>query len=281
MGDSILKISRLQGSDNWELWAIRMEAVLTEKGYYDVMTEPAEAIPYLSDEEVTLRQTKLKKALAYIRLALADGPLMQTRNITNPCELWTYLKTLYEPKGFSSEFLLCKHLFETTLAKSGNSIEKYINQIKRLTDDLETRKIKIPDKVIAAWTLNNLTPDYESTVAMISQQFRNSTDDIRIDELFAHLIDESRRLKARDPDEMAVLSQKGRNNKKSDPKTSEKCTFCKKSGHKDTACWKKHPNLFKRNPKPSAKPKEDTSGDASEISGDITLISHVRIRVSK
>ena len=51
------------------------------------MTKSAEAISYLSDKEVTLRQTKLKKALAYIKLALADGPLMQTRNITNPYKL--------------------------------------------------------------------------------------------------------------------------------------------------------------------------------------------------
>ena len=58
-----------------------------------------------------------KKAIAYIRLALADGPLLQTRNITDPCLLWGKLKTLYEPKGFSSDFLICKELFETTLSK--------------------------------------------------------------------------------------------------------------------------------------------------------------------
>jgi len=38
MSESVLKITKLQGSSNWDLWAIRMEAVLTEKGYYDVMT---------------------------------------------------------------------------------------------------------------------------------------------------------------------------------------------------------------------------------------------------
>jgi hypothetical protein len=38
MSELVLKIIKLQGSSNWELWAIRMEAVLIEKGYYDVMT---------------------------------------------------------------------------------------------------------------------------------------------------------------------------------------------------------------------------------------------------
>ena len=78
------------------------------------------------------------------------------------------MKILYEPKGFSSEFLLCKQLFETTLVKTGNSVENYINRIKRLTDDLSAQDLKIPIKVIAVWTLNNLTPEFESTVAMIS-----------------------------------------------------------------------------------------------------------------
>ncbi|MGA2668647.1 MAG: hypothetical protein ABSF32_06975, partial [Ignavibacteria bacterium] len=40
----------------------------------------------------------------------------------------------YELKGFSSEFLIYKELFETTLSRLGNSIENYLNQIKRLTD---------------------------------------------------------------------------------------------------------------------------------------------------
>ena len=69
-----MKILRLQGSSNWELWAIRMEAVLTEKGYYDVMI-PA-AGPSMSESDIILRNDRAKRALAYIRLALCDGPLM-------------------------------------------------------------------------------------------------------------------------------------------------------------------------------------------------------------
>ena len=130
MSDQVLKIGRLQGSANWDLWSIRMEAVLTEKGYYDVMIQPEIPISELELSEQVAWVTKSKKALAYIRLALADGPLIQTRNIVDPCLLWNTLKKLYEPKGFSSEFILCKELFETTLARSGNSIENYLNKIK-------------------------------------------------------------------------------------------------------------------------------------------------------
>jgi len=37
MSESVLKIQKLAGSSNWDLWSIRMQAVLTEKGYLDIM----------------------------------------------------------------------------------------------------------------------------------------------------------------------------------------------------------------------------------------------------
>ena len=41
MSESVLKISKLAGSANWDLWSIRMEAVLTEKGYLAIMVDPS------------------------------------------------------------------------------------------------------------------------------------------------------------------------------------------------------------------------------------------------
>ena len=83
MAESPLKIPRLRGSENYDIWEMRMEAVLTEKGYYDVMTSeqpPNPSIPeYLAEWE-----NKRKRGLVYIRLGLEDGPLLQIRNINNP-----------------------------------------------------------------------------------------------------------------------------------------------------------------------------------------------------
>jgi gag-polypeptide of LTR copia-type len=153
-----------------------------------------------SDELILENQAK---ALAYIRLYLGDGPLLQTRQVINPRELWKKLKTLYEPKGFSSNFLLCKDLFDTTLAKCGGSIEKYLNKIIKLNDDLAAHSIIIPNKVITAWALNHLTLEYEQTVAIISQTFRACEGEINTEELFSQLLDESRRLKSKERKETA------------------------------------------------------------------------------
>jgi gag-polypeptide of LTR copia-type len=156
MSESVLKITRLNGSENYDIWAIRMKAVLTEKDYFSVMTDPDN----IEDE-------RKAKALAYIRLSLADGPLLQIRNIRDPLEAWNALENLYKSKGFSSEFLLCRELFQTTL-KSYKLIKSYLNKIKQLHDDLTVRNLAIPNKVLAAWVLNGLTRDYKSIIAMIT-----------------------------------------------------------------------------------------------------------------
>ena len=152
--------------------------------------------------------------------------------------------------------------------KNENSIEDYLNQIKRLTDDLSARKLTIPNKVIAAWTLNNLTSEYENTVAMISQSIRakqaeiksaistpqsgqsTSVDetDINLEDLFSQLIDESRRLRSIHA-ETALNTKAGSGGAK--PKKGKKpkkvCGYCKKTGHTEDQCWEKHPELDPKN----------------------------------
>jgi len=138
MADSTLKIPKLQGSSNWDIWALQMEAVLIEKGYYDIM---------ITTEIITPEQVLLaKKAISIIRLSLGDGPLLQTKTITSPTILWNELKILYKPKGFSSEFLICRELFSTHLAHIPNKdMESYLNKITRLVNDLKARDIAIPN----------------------------------------------------------------------------------------------------------------------------------------
>lgn len=118
MSESILKITRLNGSESYDIQAIRIEAVLTEKCYFSVITD----LENIEDE-------RKAKALAYIRLSLADGLLLQIRSIQDSLEAWNALKNFYKPKEFGSEFLLYRELFQTTL-KSYKSIESYLNKIK-------------------------------------------------------------------------------------------------------------------------------------------------------
>ena len=64
------KIDKLKGSENYDIWKLRISSVLIKKGLD------------LAIKEDTSVSNKLdQKALANIRLALAKGPLLQVSNI--------------------------------------------------------------------------------------------------------------------------------------------------------------------------------------------------------
>ena len=280
MDSSSLKFPKLKGSTNWDIWSLRASAALTQKGYIDVM-RPSNNIPPLQpalqavqgdiDQQAQIqqanseaqntyqvqyrayeaynaqRETQSYQAAALIRLLLEDGPLLQTRNINDALQLWNRLEALYEPKGFSSEFLTSRELFTTTLTRCNGSIEAYLTRIKRLTDELAARKLPIPSKVIAAYTLSNLGPEWENTVAIISQSYRtHEGPEIDLVALFGQLVDESRRRQARDPSDEMVMATQAKPSK-------AKCPHCKKGGHPPEKCWFK--NLHLRSRKGNAVPQ--------------------------
>ena len=112
-----ITIPKLLGQSNYEIWSLRMQSVLIEKGLGDYIIA---SFPTTGLTEDNVKEIKLKadRALALIRLSISDGPLLQIRNIITPLEAWNSLKNLYSPQGFSSEFILFKDLFNTTLENS-------------------------------------------------------------------------------------------------------------------------------------------------------------------
>jgi hypothetical protein len=238
-----ITIPKLVGQSNYELWSLRMRAILIEKnlGSFIQSQLPIGA----TIEENKALEISSNRALALVQLSLSDGPLLQIRNITTPLEAWNALKNLYSPKGFSSEFLLYKEFQSTTLSTSLN-IEDYLNTIKRLIDDLTSRGLILPPRIILAHILNNLTPDYENFTATITQSLRiNNTLDLEV--LYSNLIDESKRLENRDSDTPTTLNTKI-------SKTTRACTFCSRKGHSKEDCWQRNPE---KRPKRSYKEEEE------------------------
>jgi len=246
--NSSYKLAKLQGYKDWDIWRIRIRAVLAEKDYISAI-RPKKDFPKNTTRDIIdsyneEREKVSIKATALIRLNLGDSPLIQTKNIEeNDAEgLFNRLETLYAPKGFSSEFLIAKELFNTTLEKE-KTIENYLTKIRSLTDDLALRNKAIPIEIIAAYTLNNLTRDYNYIIAAINQQLRLE-EEIDLDDLFSAIIDESRRLgdiKTPIKDEIALYSQE--KFKKKNLKEI-KCFKCYEKGHYARKCPKNEETLL-------------------------------------
>ena len=239
----ITKFPKLIGSSNYDLWSIRMEALLIERDYADVKNN-AVTLEAAGNNESLYREllVKTNKASALIKLTLGDGPLLQSRYISDANILWNNLKKLYGQQGFSAEFISCKELINTTLKTSKNNMEVYIHNIKRLLNTLASSDLVLPPKFVVALVLNNLSLDYDYTVAMITQTIRLSEKEIDLDQIFSQLLDESKRL-GKKADTKDIVDVEMTLPTKSNKPKKPKCTSCNKKGHTEEKCWIKHPEL--------------------------------------
>jgi hypothetical protein len=132
-------IQKLKGTSNYEVWSLRSDAFLIKEGQKRAIIA---SVP-------EIEQDINDKALANIKLLVEDGPLLQIQHITSAKEAWEALKNLYSPKGFTSEFLICREFFNTTLDKY-TSMEEYLNKVKQLSDQLKSKQLELPKQVVIA-----------------------------------------------------------------------------------------------------------------------------------
>jgi hypothetical protein len=64
----------------------------------------------------TLRTIVIVQAVANIRLYCAKGPLLYIKDKDIAYKAWNTLEKLYNPRGFTTEFLTLKELFNTSLS---------------------------------------------------------------------------------------------------------------------------------------------------------------------
>jgi len=225
-----ISIPKLKGSENYPIWVIRMSAVLIKEGQNSIIT-----IDNVSDD-INAR------ALSNIQLCIDDGPLLQIQNITRAYQAWESLKNLYSPKGFSSEFLICKEFFETDLHKYP-SMEEYLNKIKQLSDQLKAKNLELPKQVIIAWVLNNLTNNYDGLVSNITQSLRTNIESYSIESLFSNLLDESKRQESMEANNnsqaLYTMPNKGKYKGKKPYKVTKGqfCRNCKMTSHNTPDCY--------------------------------------------
>ena len=168
-------IQSLKEVENYEMWSLRIRALLAGNGLVSHVTIPNYGIETVDGQSVIL-SNEAEKAKSIILLNLADGPLVQIQHIEKPYDIWEALRNLYASKGFSNDFYLCKEFFNTTLEFCEDKMKDYINNLKRISDQLYTKNIKLPDKVIFAWALDNLTEEYNGFVTTITQTIRVNGD---------------------------------------------------------------------------------------------------------
>ena len=214
---------------------------------------------FLTHAEDAKASNTNNKALSYIQLACEDGPLLYISNIDNLIDAQKYLECLFTPRGFSSEFILFKEFFGATLDSIGK-VEDYLAIIKRVSTNLKAKNLELLNKLIIAWTLHNLGAGFEAFVASVTQSYRAELVEINIDDLFADLIDKSRRLES--VEESALITRKALRAKYKD---------YGKTGYAIETCYKLYPELRPRPRSDGASPVTDV---LIAIYSDLPVAAH-------
>jgi len=274
MASEKVTIQKLKGASNYEVWALRTESYLIKEG----LKEAIQNSPPL------VSQSDNDKTLANIRLLLEDGPLLQIQNLNKAKEAWESLKNLYSPKGFSSEFLLCRDFFETTLTKY-SSMEEYLNKVKQLSDQLMAKKLALPKQVVIAWVLNSLTDNYDGFISNITQSLRSNSEAYSLETLFSYLLDESKRLESKDSSVFYTQHVKYKGKKPYKITKGKYCKYCKLTSHEAKQCFflfpDKAPKGWNRNmEKPPSSPPQKHPRDVREENIDI-LYSNISTQTTK
>lgn len=171
-------LTKLRGSDNYIPWSIRTKAALAKE-------------ELLTAIHADINGIRNQKALGLICFLCDDGPLLYIKDMTSAKKAWEKLQELYNPRGFTTEFLTMKDFFNTTLEEF-DSMEEYLHKVKTLVDDLRAKEIILPEKVVMAWILNHLTPEYDGFISNIIQALRKDSSAYTLETLYSCLIDEGK-----------------------------------------------------------------------------------------
>ena len=261
-------LPKLKGSQNYIPWSIRARATLIKEDLISAIKEDTSLV----DEKVN------EKALAWIQLLCEDGPILYIKDISSAKEAWDKLQDLYNPKGFTTEFLVLREFFNSSL-EDHNSMEEYLNHIKNLVDDLKGKDIILPNQVVIAWVLNSLSSEYNGFISNITQALRNDPKSYTIETLFSSLLDEARGKESNsNSNKLLAITNKGKGKSyKNLPKKGKYCGYCKLTSHSTDNCYflfpNKAPKTWKVNKKGNNKGQDNQNHQKKQAQKKEALIA--------
>ena len=159
---TIPDLYHLVGLENYGVWAFRMKNVLQRDGLYEYcITAPSQT---MSENKKKGRQLALSVINGSIKGNVAIKLL---KRYTDPNECWTSLKTRYKSDSTSRQVLLIDKFFSI---RKLNNMDEYLDDMKEAADSLEELDVLLPHKILVAYTLKNLPPEYDTVKHIIMNE---------------------------------------------------------------------------------------------------------------
>nr|CAD1817879.1 unnamed protein product [Ananas comosus var. bracteatus] len=96
-----LEVDKFDGKRNFELWKLKVHDLLVQYGQYKALLRRDKKPEWITDDEW---EEMDMKALATIRMCLADEVLFNIIGEKTAFELWVKLESLYQNKSITNGF---------------------------------------------------------------------------------------------------------------------------------------------------------------------------------
>ena len=237
---SIYKFTQLN-KDNWSVWKIRIGAALGSVGLDIHLKDSHENQPPIDAAALAAWKKAGDKALSILSMNVSDSQLPHIVKAKTAHEAYVMLKKVHEDRGSAQLIFLLNKLFQLQF-QDGESMSEYITAAVSLLNQvtaLAGASISW-EKIVALKLLCSLPESY----APLLMTLQPTLDQISTDVVSSTLLGEAARRAdyASNKDnnsgtETAFVSRSGK------PFSGKQCTHCHKSGHQESSCWKKFPNL--------------------------------------
>ncbi|KAG8472883.1 hypothetical protein CXB51_034847 [Gossypium anomalum] len=150
------EIEKFDGETNFNLWQVRMMAILVQFDLKKVVTgKKPKNLNKIEWEELD------EKGLSAIQLCLANTVLQEVLMEKTSSALWKRLETLYATNSLANRLVLKQRLF-TFRMNEGELLRDHISQFITILNDLKNVEVHIDDEDQAMLLLCTLAPSYKS-----------------------------------------------------------------------------------------------------------------------
>lgn len=270
--DPLTEKDRLTG-DNFAIWKVKMKLTLMAGGLWDLIGSPASSAVELKVDEKAALKLRDDRALCLIMLSLSDPQLAHVSNATSANDVWSKIQLIHEDKSNSSRTLLMGQFFKAQYMKvdangAAVSVQEHLTKMRTMAEKLLTIGAEVPESILATGIFNSFPyEDFKNVAWSLDREGKLWTiHDIST----AILLEDTRRANSVQASSASALVHQvawTRSNQ-----SDEKCSHCKRSGHKKEDCYslKGFPIGHWRNPKP----KQGSTGEsqpAAHLAAQVAL----------
>ncbi|KAG8499485.1 hypothetical protein CXB51_005959 [Gossypium anomalum] len=219
------EIEKFDGETSFNLWQVRMMAILVQSGLKKIVTgKKPENLNKTEWEELD------EKALSAIQLCLANTVLQEVLMEKTSSALWKMLETLYATKSLANRLVLKQRLL-TFRMNEGELLRDHISQFITILNDLKNVEVHIDDEDQAMLLLCSLPPSYKSfRETLIYGKDKLSFEDVNDHLLSRDKLNNELHLDSKTDRQAFILV--------ASKKRDKRCRYCKKLGHVKADCYK-------------------------------------------